>query len=661
MFYMAKIDSSRFYGIAVPPAAEKLCREDLTFARTKKSDLVEAHLLSNFAYFGSIDKTLSGFYILDNEGDDYTLFDLREKNGQVYFLDHDEMILSVRFDSLAAYAKWRTAADKANSSDDSDDIVVPLPKEPKPRASREPKTSKLWGRYRWLVWLLAQPKQIDDEEAISTAIAKFESLCGGDFNKFGAAFERERESLVRDPHLAIYWLLHFTCIGDDASRDQVVEAVKKSKNELLRAFVSTFGLMESFGMLSALAAFRRRRSRVVFELAPKLVKNPFQLYLKSFQIDSTAQALDKATAVWAHAKTDADRQLIRTVLTDKFAAGIGADYLRIELAHFEGKPEKADWLLTHDPFRTRFLELALAGGSRGIESRLNDARETDGLLAAVLDATEKANANKKIATIVDIDKAVKPSLEPLARASPALRELAARRIIARSGDYANIAIVKAFEILLALKQRGEEHTRLLVTAMMRMSAYAPVEAAVVRAHKGDAESIALLWALVCFDERTCNEYHALYAKEMAIAGLGERMAEPKYFSTSLALLDQPGYSRFASAMFDKPLRERYEASILKRLTLAQRNELALAMLRQPPSRNSVYDKARDIVERMFSPALHKFLLAKLAKIRDVKQAKRYQGMLEGFDFSSGTLTKNFPNANAKSLVQELRNLTKSWK
>lgn len=546
-----KTDRSRFYGVEVPPLADELCRETLTYATAAGMDLVDAHLKSNFAYFGSLDKTLSGFYILDNEGDDYTLLDLRETKGQVYFLDHEELDLALKFDALEAYAKWRVDVDRARArtektEEDEDAGTVALPRPPKSRGKKRPETAKLWGRYRWLVWLLAQPGQIDDEEAISTAIEIMTSTCGGDFARFGKAYETEKKQLAQDPFVAIYWLLHFACTGQDEEREEVAGLVKASRNELVRAFADTFGAMGTDAELGVLKAFRKRRSRLVFELAPKIGKNPFRLALKAFEMDANERGLDKAVAIWSHAKTKADWDRIRACVANPKLKGSGADYLRTELDALDGHPRKAAWLLEHDPYRTRFLELALAGGGdEQIAQRLSNSKKLDGLLAGVLAAAE--TSRKKQQTIADLDRAVAPSLKPLGKAPPELQALAARRIITRAREYPNAAIGWAFKVV-RNSEPDPDRIQLMVNAVMRMDLYDAVKQAVKGATKGDEDAIALLMALLSVDERTCNEYRAKYVKQMAIEGLGERLAEPDCFAGWVPLLARPGQERLADEL-----------------------------------------------------------------------------------------------------------------
>ena len=652
---MAKLDPSRFYGARVPPLAQKLCREHLTFATRARMPLVDAHLKSNFAYFGSLDKTRAGFYILDDTGDDYTLLDLREKSGQVWFLDHDELSLSVRFDSLAAYATWRTASDRAAARaakrDDADaDGYVPPPRPPKSRAKRTPASERLWRRLRWLVWLLAQPTQIDDDEAVATAFVQVSKYPRRETLD---VFERELKIAAKDPHVAIYWLLHFTCTGQDALRDRLVAAVAKSKHELLRAFVATFGAMSSDGELAVLPAFRKRRSRLTFELAPIVAEHPFELYLKAFEIDPHDRGLDKAVAVWSAATTTRERERVRASLTAARATGPGADYLRAELAAIDGKPGRAEWLLKHDPYRVRFLELALAGGAK-VEAQLADARKVDELLAGVVAATAKAKGK---ATFADIDRTVAPSLAPVKRAAPAMRLLVARKIIHRAREHCDAALALAFDIIRTAKPPPEHRLQLLVRVAMTTQQYGPAKQTAARARKGDPDAIALARALLAVDERTVNEYHAANVKEMALQGLGSRLLERAVFGEWLALLGKPGSERFASTCFSSVLSPWERTSILKKLSPAQQRELALTMI-SLPAESKHSDSPKNVIEELLSPALHASLVATLATTKHRAHAKRYSEMLA--DFTAPEDSARMRYVASGEPAAELAALVRSW-
>src|SRR5689334_5657901 len=90
--------ASRFYGLDVSPEVAATVRERLT--DRDRDDLVDAHLAINYAYFGALDKTLSGFVILDDAGDNYTLLDLRD-GGQTWWQDHETRALVLKSDAPA--------------------------------------------------------------------------------------------------------------------------------------------------------------------------------------------------------------------------------------------------------------------------------------------------------------------------------------------------------------------------------------------------------------------------------------------------------------------------------------------------------------------------------------------------------------------------------
>ena len=98
--------ASRFYGMDVPPQVAAAAREHLT--DTASEDLVDAHLGINYAYFGAIDKTLSGFVVLDDEGDNYTLLDLRDGQ-QIWWQDHETREVVLKLDKLDDLAAVRAA------------------------------------------------------------------------------------------------------------------------------------------------------------------------------------------------------------------------------------------------------------------------------------------------------------------------------------------------------------------------------------------------------------------------------------------------------------------------------------------------------------------------------------------------------------------------
>ena len=143
--------ATRFYGMDVPADVE--LREELTDRGVL--DLVDAHLGINYSYFGAIDKTLAGFVVLDDDGDDYTLWDLRD-TGQVFWQDHATRRVALRHDSLAGFLAKAEA------------------KGEKPTA-RAISTAALCARYQWLVWFLARPLT---EDGVPLQTADYLVRCG---------------------------------------------------------------------------------------------------------------------------------------------------------------------------------------------------------------------------------------------------------------------------------------------------------------------------------------------------------------------------------------------------------------------------------------------------------------------------------------------------
>lgn len=609
-------DPARFYGASIPKQALALRDEDLTYALDTKLSLVDAHLSPNDGYFGALDKTLSGLFILDDTGDDYTVLDLREAKGHVYYLGHDEISLTPHWKSLADYAKWRAAQSK------DEPRTLPRAFEAKPK--RSPDTRRLWLRMRWLSWLFSQRTPSDDEEVVATALETLRLRCQDDYGKYRKAFTEEKKGFARDPHVAIFWLLTFTCLGLDAERTEVIDAVAKVKHPLLRAFVDVFGAMGSDAELKVLPAFRKRRAAVVFALAEKLWRPAFELYAKSFEIDPETASLDKALAIWRFAKTDADRARIAVLAK---GPSVGALYLRAELAASANKPIAVDALVAADPYRPRVLELAIAGGAKGLAKQLAEARAVDALLAAVDVAATAARKTAK--TIADLDKGTAAPLAKLKKAPPLVRELAARRIAARPDQYTDATLATAAASLLASKL--PDRVPLFAHVAMAMHDYAPVKAAAAKAAKGDPSSLDVLDALLAYDESRCNEYHAQYVKEFALAGLGARLVEPARWTRLLVLLGKHGRERYTWMFLADVLGKK--SDLLAKLSVAQQTEVAIALLAHSTEKLGQYDRRFAAMHAVLSERVHRDVLAWLAKARDKGAARRYVDILEDLDLA----------------------------
>lgn len=250
---------SRFYGFPLTEQIVAAIKSD--FAAVDVPDLVQAHLGNNPRYFGGIDKTLSGFVVLDDKDDNYTLLDLR--SGRVWWQDHETRWVEPRFASLADYRASRPGMwEKEAKLDERDDCASTL--SPQDLAS-----ANLLTRYQWLMKALSQPTCDNQGHPLQGP----DSLGAEAFNHYLSTFptkeDEQREfdtalpAMSGDVHLAIYWLLHTRLLGQDARLAQVLERVAGVETPLLRAFVDTFGAMADDADLPVVPDFRHRRARML--------------------------------------------------------------------------------------------------------------------------------------------------------------------------------------------------------------------------------------------------------------------------------------------------------------------------------------------------------------------------------------------------------------
>ncbi len=289
--------ANRFYGMDVSPAVAAAVRERLT--ETESEDLVDAHLGINYAYFGAIDKTLSGFVVLDDEGDNYTLLDLRDGQ-QIWWQDHETRELVLKHDRLEDYVTVRAALE----ADDADrETIEAAYRAETAKTSRLVSSDVLLGRYQWLVWLLAQPlmqhgaPMQSADELVRNGIGRFRYTWPRR-EQHDEAFDAEVGELARDPHLAVYWLLHTTVLGDEARRARVTDAIGSSGPPLVRAFSSRFGGLPLAGELPIVPEFRCRRALATlyggFELSPEEIS---RAALRALEIEPGTNTLRNALQV----------------------------------------------------------------------------------------------------------------------------------------------------------------------------------------------------------------------------------------------------------------------------------------------------------------------------------------------------------------------------
>ncbi|MGV9818749.1 WGR domain-containing protein [Nocardia xishanensis] len=263
--------ASRYFGVPVPTrVADAIDDRLLEYWVGDRGPLVDAHLAINYPYFGAIDKSLSGFVVIDDEGDDYTLLDLRG-SGRVWWQSHETRELELWFDSLDDWLAYRDELERAEANDEDErsrfDIRDSF-RPPSPAADSEPAPAgaELAERYQWLMWLLAQPLLRDGkpmqsaDDLASNAAGHFTHL----WSDTGAekVFEVELPLLRRDPHLAIYWLLHTSVLAQDDDRARVLAEIGRAQErpDLLNAFAEVFGPLAIDGDVASVPEFRVRRS-----------------------------------------------------------------------------------------------------------------------------------------------------------------------------------------------------------------------------------------------------------------------------------------------------------------------------------------------------------------------------------------------------------------
>jgi len=553
------------------------------------ADLVDAHLGINYSYFGAIDKTLSGFVILDNTGDDYTLLDLRD-GGQVWFQDHETRDVVLRSDKVAKPTR------------------------------RVVSTPELCARYQWLVWMLARPLQ---QHGKPIQAVDYLVRCGiGRFRHVwprrephDAAFAAELGALRDDPHLAIYWLLHTTVFADHDRRRQVVEAIGPPACALVRAFVTRLGMLPLGGDLPIVPEFRARRALAVtygaFELAVEDVPRACLLALELSPGTSSIMhglqvlaGLDKGldaaivTGVLARIpEVTAGTELVRAVLDKR--AGLSASSHADAVARFIGTTDLEPWwfaleamwqthelaydapalvaatraIVARDCYHRRALQMAMrAAQMAGEPSRRIDAIEAELALAdAILAPFQRLAEEPRAWETTVAALAGKPAERALAwrvlqraqlnKPPPALAAWAARKVV---DDPAGVALVStAFASLDTTTQSGV------------------VDAIASAIDRADHPLVEVLLACVDGSEPADHDHAAQFAlkraKEAALVALAPWFSQ--LFDRLMVLVERPASGAvvdlFWAKLFSPFQKETY---VLGRLDAAQAVRVARAMI-----------------------------------------------------------------------------------
>jgi len=193
----------RFYSLEIPASLPAIRSEKLV-TDIEADDLFAAHLYINNAWSGALDKTLSGFVILEVTGADYYLFDARD-SGWVYCMSHVDRRITPCFESLEAYRVYR----EQNSGHPM------LTHEP--LSKKAVSTMELAERHQWTVWFFGRmPGKTEDaafeERWMAFADNWFANATGG-IDNIQPMFDEEKAFLKEDVQLAVWWLLVATVLA----------------------------------------------------------------------------------------------------------------------------------------------------------------------------------------------------------------------------------------------------------------------------------------------------------------------------------------------------------------------------------------------------------------------------------------------------------------
>jgi len=574
--------ATRFYGMEVPPEVEAAAHEELTDRET--ADLVDAHLGANYSYFGAIDKTLAGFVVLDDEGDDFTLFDLRD-TGQVFWQDHETREVVLRHDSLAGYLA------KADAK---------APRETRRAVS----TAKLCERYQWLVWVLARPLMQDglatqtNDYLVRSGLGRFRGAWESRA-VVERAFAAEAPTLAGDPHLAIYWLLHATMLSDEALRAQVLVAIGEPGVELVRAFVGRFGRMAVAGDLPIVPGFRERRALVLtygaFELGvdevPAACLRALEVspqtnsLLQALQISGALDRLDVASALARIVDTTPGVALLRALVDKRGGASSSrhADTLarllvdssepwfwalealwQVHEMAYEGPALVAATrrLVARDRYHRRALQMAMRAAS--IAGQAVDELERDIAIADTLGAPFARIAEKP----TEYEAAI-------AALFPPLRTPFAWRVLQRvevNKPPAGLALWAARQVV-----RGGES--LIGEALAQLDDRAMLQ--IVESTTPD--DTALLLAYLDGPEPGPHDVVARMAldrgKQAALDALAPRIPEPAVFTKLMAILERPARGGLTSLVWGRLFSAHVAQSyVLPRLDAKQAVRVARALV-----------------------------------------------------------------------------------
>ncbi|MCS3802118.1 hypothetical protein [Niastella sp. OAS944] len=246
----------RFYSLEIPAVLPEICSEQ-QIPNMEADNLFAAHLHINNALSGALDKTLSGFVILEVAGDDYYLFDARD-SGWVYCMSHIDRRITNCFQSLEAYRAFRQQS--------SGHPILTQ----EPESKRAVSTLELAERYQWTVWFFGRmPGKTEDaafeERWMAFADNWFANATGG-IDNIQPMFDEEKPFLKEDVHLAVWWLLVATALTDENLINEIIQ-LGPDNNELFHSFAQELTPLGFHGNLTELPEFKKRRARFLYRAA----------------------------------------------------------------------------------------------------------------------------------------------------------------------------------------------------------------------------------------------------------------------------------------------------------------------------------------------------------------------------------------------------------
>lgn len=246
----------QFYSLNLPDVLQDT-RAEQYIVDVDITNLFAAHLHSNNVHFGALDKTLSGFVMIDIQGDDYYLYDARD-SGWVYCQTHTDRTIKPYFESLEAYlASLQQQTGRS-------------PIGHRPESNKAVPTVELAERYQWAVWFFGratqEPHEAAFEERWMALAANWFANAIDEIDTGTQMFAEERNRMKDDVQLAVWWLMVATALADQTWIDEVIQH-GPVENQLFDSFAHALRSLGFSETLAELPEFKKRRGRFLYNAA----------------------------------------------------------------------------------------------------------------------------------------------------------------------------------------------------------------------------------------------------------------------------------------------------------------------------------------------------------------------------------------------------------